>query len=100
MIDERQTTCNLYLTLSDRAAKGIHQALNPSASSEGLHGGECGWPRRLETDLPSFVDRVALVRAMREVRVQVAFTRLEGFNTDAEGAYQLADQSSGTLSLD
>jgi hypothetical protein len=62
--------------------------------------GERWWPRRLEAKTPEFVDRVVLVHAMREVRAQVAFTRLEGFNTDAEGEYQLADQSSAMLSVD
>ncbi len=58
------------------------------------------WPRRLEGEAPSFIDRVVLIHAMREVRAQVAFTRLEGFNTDAEGDFQLKDQSSAVLSMD
>lgn len=72
----------------------------PELSGDLPPRGSQWWPRRLEAEVPGFIDRVVLVHAMREVRAQVAFTRLEGFNTDAEGEYQLADQSSAMLSMD
>lgn len=49
--------------------------------------------------LPPFVDRVVLVHALREVRAQVGFTRLEGQPGDAEGDFALDGQTTAALSL-
>lgn len=47
------------------------------------------FPRRLDIKLPDFLDRVVLVHALREVRAQVGFTRLDGSDLDAEGEMRL-----------
>ncbi len=49
--------------------------------------------RRLDDlDLPPFLDRVVLAHALKEVRAQIGFTRLEGLATDPEGEYDWASQ--------
>ncbi len=56
--------------------------------------------RRLDSlTLPTFIDRVVLVHAMKEVRAQIGFTRLEGLSTDPEGEYSLANQAVAPLAL-
>ena len=40
-------------------------------------------------ELPPFVDRVVLVKALTEVRAQVGFTRIDANVGDAEGEYEL-----------
>ena len=61
---------------------------------------ESWFPRRAEgLALPPFIDRVVLVHAMKEVRAQVGFTRLEGYSSDAEGEYALDGQRTAPLSV-
>ncbi|MFH1465081.1 MAG: DUF1998 domain-containing protein [Pseudomonadota bacterium] len=59
------------------------------------------WPRRLEgVDLPGFIDRVVLIHSLREVRAQIGFTRLEGFQTGPEGTVETDFERVAPLSLD
>ena len=59
------------------------------------------FPRRYDgTVLPDFIDRIVLVHALREVRAQVGFTRLESISGDAEGEYALDGKRTAQLSLD
>lgn len=44
---------------------------------------------RIQPSLPSFLDRVVLVKHLTEVRAQVGFTRIEPITGDAEGEYVL-----------
>lgn len=43
--------------------------------------------RRLSVELPSFLDRIVLVKHLTEVRGQIGFTRIEPIVGDAEGDY-------------
>jgi hypothetical protein len=45
--------------------------------------------RRIDLPIPSFLDRVVLVKHLTEVRGQVGFTRIEPIAGDAEGEYTL-----------
>jgi len=61
--------------------------------------GQKWFARRLDLELPDFLERVVLVHHLREVRAQVGFTRLEGVSGDAEGEYRL-DVRTAPLALD
>ncbi len=61
--------------------------------------GETWFARRLQLDLPPFLDRVVLVHHLREVRAQVGFTRIDGVTGDAEGEYSL-DVHTAPLGID
>lgn len=62
--------------------------------------GERWFPRRLELDdLPTFIDRVVVVHALREVRALTGFTRIDGVSGDAEGELALTGQRTAPLSL-
>lgn len=60
---------------------------------------ETWFARRLQTDLPPFLDRVVLVHHLREVRAQVGFTRIDGVTGDEEGEYSL-DVRTAPLGID
>ncbi|MCK6530351.1 DUF1998 domain-containing protein [Myxococcota bacterium] len=61
---------------------------------------ETWFARRLRMDLPDFLDRVVLVRHLREVRAQVGFTRIDGVQGDAEAEFGLDELRTAPLSLD
>ena len=61
--------------------------------------GETWFARRLDIELPKFLDRVVLVHALREVRAMVGFTRIESAPQGPEGevdpSMSLAPMSEG-----
>lgn len=54
--------------------------------------------RRLDIEMPAFIDRVVLVKHLTEVRAQIGFTRIESVTGDAEGEYTL-DPKTAQLGL-
>ena len=62
--------------------------------------GETWFPRMLGIPhLPPFLERVVVIHALREVRAQVGFTRIDGISGDAEGEMALDGQRTAPLSL-
>ncbi len=57
------------------------------------------YARRLDgVELPDFIDRVVLIHALREVRAQVGFTRLESFPVGPEGTVEMEPDRVAPLS--
>lgn len=60
---------------------------------------EAQWfARRLDVDLPDYLDRVVLVHSLREVRALFGFTRIEGTSVGPEGEADAAGPGTAPLS--
>jgi len=74
---------------------------DPGSAHDMPPKGERWWPRRLEgISLPPFLDRVVLIHSLREVRAQIGFTRIDGFQTGPEGTVETDFDRVAPLSLE